>query len=78
MKNTPDENEKKFFQDRFDSFESEPDDKVWQAIRPQLPTPRPGSWLIPYGKMAAVTALVGTLSILIWQMIPSTQDSTLR
>ena len=37
MKNIPDDPEKKFFQERFEAFESQPDEKVWQYIRKSLP-----------------------------------------
>lgn len=63
MKNIPEDNEREFFRNRFDDFESEPDESVWKKVQTDLFQPASGSvsvnrlWLVFSGLVVAALVL---------------------
>jgi hypothetical protein len=66
MKNKPEDNERKFFQDRFDDFASEPDEAVWKKIAGELPPPAARPFFTRKRLLLAVGVIVVSVSGLVW------------
>ncbi len=68
MKNKPEDNERNFFQNRFDDFASEPSDAVWSQIANELPQPTVRSRFLRKRWLLAAALVVSTGTLGWWAM----------
>jgi hypothetical protein len=72
MPDIPENKEREFFRNRFEYFNSEPDEKVWKNVRKTIDNSYKTRWRL----VAAVTALLGIIaSLLVFQADLSVSDA---